>query len=174
MPRGRRSKPIPEGVVPAGRSGIPNPIDQHVGLRVRMRRKVLKITQEELAEKLGLTFQQVQKYERGMNRISASRLYDVAQVLQTPISFFFEDMSDDVVTNAPRIRAGLSENLPNSSAGDADPMIRRETLELVRNYYMIKDPKMRKLVFDLVKNMTKPNIDPEKLPKPKKNKGEDE
>ncbi len=173
MPRGKRNRQLKQGLISAGRSGIANPIDIHVGMRIRLRRKVLKISQEELAEKLGLTFQQVQKYERGMNRISASRLYDVAQVLQTPISFFFEDMSDDVTTNAPRIRAGLSENLPTAS-NEADPMIRRETLELVRNYYMIKDPKMRKLVFDLVKNMTKPNIDPEKLPKPKKQKGEEQ
>ncbi len=160
MPRGRRAKPLTEGILPAGRAGVPNPIDMHVGIRVRVRRKVLKITQEELAEKLGLTFQQVQKYERGFNRISASRLYDIAQILNTSIGFFFEDMPQDVVENSPRIRAGLSENIAEHDEKESDPMIKRETLELVRNYYQIKDPKLRNIVFDLIKNMLKGNFVP--------------
>jgi transcriptional regulator with XRE-family HTH domain len=81
-----QAKPVPE------RS--PNPIDVHVGLQVRLRRKELKISQEKLAEALGLTFQQVQKYERGANRISASKLYEIAQALDVPIGWFFGGLSD--------------------------------------------------------------------------------
>ena len=72
----------------------PNPIDIHVGLQVRLRRKALKISQEKLADSLGLTFQQVQKYERGANRISASKLYEIAAALRTPVSYFFEGLAD--------------------------------------------------------------------------------
>ena len=73
---------------------VPNPVDIHVGLQVRLRRKELKISQERLADQLGLTFQQVQKYERGANRISASKLYEIARALRVPIAWFFEGLSD--------------------------------------------------------------------------------
>ena len=76
-------------------TGAPNPIDVHVGRRMRLRRQLLGLSQETLAAMLGLTFQQVQKYERGMNRIGASRLWDISKVLNVPISFFYDDMDPD-------------------------------------------------------------------------------
>ena len=72
----------------------PNPIDLHVGARIRMRRRLLGVSQERLAEALGLTFQQVQKYERGANRVSASKLYEIARTLQTPVTYFFDGLAD--------------------------------------------------------------------------------
>ena len=83
-------------------TGIPNPIDVHVGGRVRLRRTLLGLSQEKLGEAIGLTFQQVQKYERGANRIGASRLFDLSRVLDVPVGYFFDDMSDDVAARSPR------------------------------------------------------------------------
>jgi len=131
----------------------PSPIDVHVGSRVRLRRTLLGMSQERLGEALGLTFQQVQKYERGVNRIGASRLFDLSRVLDVPISFFFDDLPSSV---------GGSQGFANRVAGFAegqegfgdDTLHRRETLELVRAYYRIADPSVRKRVFDLIKAMT--------------------
>ncbi len=89
--------------------GSPNPIDVYVGARVKMRRTLLGMSQEKLGEAIGLTFQQVQKYERGLNRISASRLFDISKVLEVPIGFFFEEMDDQVAELSPRMLAGASE-----------------------------------------------------------------
>lgn len=138
--------------ISAGRPGIPNPIDIHVGGRVRLRRTILGMSQERLGESLGLTFQQVQKYERGTNRIGASRLYDLSRVLDVPISFFYEDMDAEVAGQSPRLRAGLSE-APPEPYRETDPMARRETLELVRSYYKVKDPQVRKRILELCKSM---------------------
>src|SRR3954463_11032856 len=80
------------------REGRPSPIDVHVGSRIRLRRTLLGMSQERLGEALGLTFQQVQKYERGVNRVGASRLFDLSRVLDVPISFFFDDMPDSLAT----------------------------------------------------------------------------
>lgn len=129
-------------------SGKPNPIDVHVGGRVRLRRTLLGMSQEKLGEALGLTFQQVQKYERGANRVGASRLFDLSRVLDVPVSFFFDDMSEAVEALSPRLISGLSEE---PASFDADPMTKRETLELVRAYYRITDPHVRKRVLDLAK-----------------------
>jgi len=131
-------------------SGKPNPIDVHVGARVRLRRTLLGMSQEKLGEAIGLTFQQVQKYERGANRIGASRLFDLSRVLDVPVSFFYDDMADDVSLQSPRMMiAGLAEE--SESSFEADPMTKRETLELVRAYYRILDPQVRKRVFELAK-----------------------
>jgi transcriptional regulator with XRE-family HTH domain len=129
-------------------SGKPNPIDVHVGGRVRLRRTLLGMSQEKLGEAIGLTFQQVQKYERGANRIGASRLFDLSRVLDVPVSFFFDDMSEDVSLQSPRLISGLAEE---PAPFEADPMTKRETLELVRAYYRITDPQVRKRVFELAK-----------------------
>jgi transcriptional regulator with XRE-family HTH domain len=132
------------------KSDKPNPTDVHVGARVRLRRTLLGMSQEKLGEAIGLTFQQVQKYERGANRVGASRLYDLSRVLDVPVAFFFEDM-------APA-SSGASES---SAAGegaertDADPMVKRETLELVRAYYKIPDAHVRRRLFDLAKALAK-------------------
>jgi len=112
------------------------------------------MSQERLGEALGLTFQQVQKYERGVNRVGASRLFDLSRVLDVPISFFFDDMPDSLSANfggnpSRRLSGGSDTQDP---FGD-DTLSRRETLELVRAYYRITDPSVRKRVFDLIKSM---------------------
>ncbi|WP_417827288.1 helix-turn-helix domain-containing protein [Thalassospira sp.] len=131
-------------------SGAPNPVDIHVGARVRLRRTLLGMSQEKLGEAIGLTFQQVQKYERGANRVGASRLYDLSRVLEVPVSFFFDDMPDEISSKSVHERREMSES---PDPFDNDPMNRRETLELVRAYYRISDPNQRKKVFELVKSM---------------------
>ena len=135
-------------------SGKPNPIDVHVGARIRLRRTLLGMSQERLGEALGLTFQQVQKYERGVNRVGASRLFDLSRVLDVPISFFFDDMPDSL-SNAYGGQPGRrSAAFPDHAEGFGDDTLnRRETLELVRAYYRITDPAIRKRVFDLIKSM---------------------
>jgi transcriptional regulator with XRE-family HTH domain len=141
---------------PRGRSrgrqsdGSANPVDTHVGRRVRLRRTLLGISQEKLGEAMGLTFQQVQKYERGANRISASRLYDLARILDVSVSFFFGDMPADVAAASPaRISSG--DNIVSIVADERDPTDSRETLELVRAYYRIVDVAVRKKVLDLAR-----------------------
>ncbi len=131
-------------------SGKPNPVDIHVGARVRLRRTLLGMSQEKLGEAIGLTFQQVQKYERGANRVGASRLYDLSRVLEVPVSFFFDDMPEEVSSKSVHERREMSES---PDPFDNDPMNRRETLELVRAYYRITDPNQRKKIFELVKSM---------------------
>ena len=124
----------------------PNPIDVHVGTRVRLRRNMLGLSQEKLGEAIGLTFQQVQKYERGANRIGASRLHDLSRVLDVPVSFFFDDMDP---VRAPAIPAGFAE--PPAEAFDSDPLRKRETVELVSAYYRIEDAVVRRRLFELAK-----------------------
>jgi len=132
------------------RGGKPNPVDVHVGSRVRLRRTLLGLSQEKLADAIGLTFQQVQKYERGANRIGASRLYELSRVLDVPVSFFFDDMTSDVAGRSSR-DGGMSESA--QAPFETDALAKRETLELVRAYYRIIDPHVRKKVADLVKTM---------------------
>lgn len=131
-------------------SGQPNPVDVHVGARVRERRTLLGLSQEKLGEALGLTFQQVQKYERGTNRISASRLYDLCHVLDTDMNYYFEDLPDDIAQQAPGRAGGLPEEARTPETRD-DPLNKRETLELVRAYYRIHDPELRRRLFEMTK-----------------------
>ncbi|MCR9255508.1 MAG: helix-turn-helix transcriptional regulator [Alphaproteobacteria bacterium] len=126
-----------------------NPVDVHVGKRLRLRRTLLGMSQEKLGEALGLTFQQVQKYERGANRIGASRLFDVSRILDVPISFFFDDMEEDTAAQSPAQQRGVSYEPEHNP----DPMARRETLELVRSYYAIDDMPTRRKIFELVKSV---------------------
>ncbi len=146
-----------DGADRAEREGHPSPIDVHVGSRIRLRRTMFGLSQEKLGDALGLTFQQVQKYERGVNRVGASRLFDISRVLDVPISFFFEDMPEgmnDVPMSGPRGRSyGLTEAQEAFGAGLDDYMTRRETLELVRAYYRISEPSVRKRVFDLIRTL---------------------
>jgi transcriptional regulator with XRE-family HTH domain len=138
----------------ADKEGRPSPIDVHVGARIRLRRTLLGMSQERLGEALGLTFQQVQKYERGVNRVGASRLFDLSRVLDVPISFFFDDMPDSLTSSfggQPGRRASAFADPHDGFADDA--LNRRETLELVRAYYRITDPAVRKRVFELIKSM---------------------
>jgi transcriptional regulator with XRE-family HTH domain len=123
-------------------------VDIHVGGRVRLRRTLLGMSQEKLGDAIGLTFQQVQKYERGANRIGSSRLYDLSRVLDVPVGFFFDDMPTAVSTRSPAQVRGLAEE---PSTYEPDPMAKRETLELVRAYYKITDPQVRKRLFEMTK-----------------------
>ncbi|MQX35782.1 helix-turn-helix domain-containing protein [Roseospira navarrensis] len=136
-------------------SGKPNPVDVHVGARVRLRRTLLGMSQERLGEAIGLTFQQVQKYERGANRIGASRLWDLSRVLDVPMGYFFEDMDDDTSSLSPRNLTATTVE-PEHPGRPADPMTRRETLELVRSYYRIASPTVRRRVFELTKTLGTP------------------
>ena len=122
--------------------GKPNHVDIHVGSRVRQRRTLLGMSQEKLAEALGLTFQQVQKYERGANRIDAGRLYELSKALDVPVSYFFEELNDTPT--------GMREE---TAAYGEDPMARRETLLLVRAYYGIGEQAVRRRVLDLMKSL---------------------
>ncbi len=131
------------------KTGNPNPIDVHVGARMRARRTVLGLSQEKLGAALGLTFQQIQKYERGTNRIGASRLYDLSHVLGVSISYFFDEMTDAAGANAaPRL--AVADRFPAGAAA-VDPLTKRETLELVRAYYKVRDPAIRKRLFELAR-----------------------
>src|SRR5271170_346974 len=123
----------------------PNPIDVHVGLQVRLRRKELKISQEKLAESLGLTFQQVQKYEKGANRVSASKLYEIARALQASIDYFFRGLAD------PAEMPGVAED--GSQPFVNDFITTAEGLELATEFPKILDPLVRKRVLELVKSL---------------------
>ena len=139
-PRGRPPR--------AGSDGKGHPIDIHVGHRVRLRRTLLGWSQEKLAQALGLTFQQVQKYERGANRIGASRLFDLGRVLDVPVSFFFDDMP----AGSGSSMLGAAEA---PSEYETDPMARRETRGLVDAYWEISEPDLRRRVFELTKALAR-------------------
>ncbi len=143
-----------EPVLGIERESRPSPIDVHVGTRIRLRRTLLGMSQERLGEALGLTFQQVQKYERGVNRVGASRLFDLSRVLDVPISFFFDDMPETLAGSFGAQPNRRAAGLPEAGGGFPDDTLnRRETLELVRAYYRITDPNVRKRMFDLIKSM---------------------
>ncbi len=125
----------------------PNPIDIHVGSRVRLRRTMLGMSQEKLGESLGITFQQIQKYEKGTNRVGASRLQQIARVLNTPVSFFFEDAPGG--NGAPA--GGFAED--DSANYVVDFLSSNEGLQLNRAFIRIKDPKVRRRIVDMVKTL---------------------
>ncbi len=127
----------------------PKPIDIHVGARVRLRRNLLGLTLETLAKEVGVTYQQLQKYERGVNRIGASRLFNLGRSLDVPVSYFFEDLSPAAAGAGKRRARGLSE--APAAVLEPDLLSRRETGELIRAYYGVKDPKQRRRVLDLIK-----------------------
>ncbi len=131
-----------------GRGSGMGPIDVHVGARLRQRRTLLGMTQTNLGDALGVSCQQMQKYERGMNRISASRLFDLSRILDVPIQFFFDDMPVAVAASSPAQGGGRTKKPPRY---EPDPMATRETLELVRAYYKITDPEIRKQLREMTK-----------------------
>lgn len=167
------ASPLPAPKTSPSRAGS---VDMHVGHRIRLRRTLLGLSQEKLGEALGITFQQVQKYERGANRVGASRLYDLASALDVPVSFFFDDMPafgqtpDYTSQSAPSIghSTGFAQSRkpfetpfqtrPASAFSDQDTSLlsRRETVELIRAYYRIPDPVVRKRVLELVRSMAPP------------------
>ena len=132
------------------KEGSPNPVDVHVGGRLRMRRLHLGMSQSTLARELGLTFQQIQKYERGSNRISASRLFDLTRILDMPVSFFFDDMPEKL-DSSDRRREVEMRPFKAGAQGLGDPRAQRETLELVKAHYSIGDPKVRRQFYEMVR-----------------------
>jgi transcriptional regulator with XRE-family HTH domain len=134
---------------PAGRK--PNPMDIHVGSRVRLRRMVIGMSQEKLGEKMGLTFQQIQKYEKGTNRIGASRLFQLSQIMDVPVQFFFEDAPLHVANRHAAV-AGFHES--KTEAFLLDFLNSRDGLELNRAFVKITDPKVRKRVVELVRALS--------------------
>lgn len=151
-------------------------LDAHVGARIRLRRTMLGLSQEKLGEAINLTFQQIQKYERGANRVSASRLFEIAKVLDVPIGFFYDDMPPEPLPSVPASTLQTSAPVMGfaeaqqgfggppvpaaaTSSGqnvDASVLSRRETMELVRAYYRIPDTGVRKRVLDLIRSMAPP------------------
>jgi transcriptional regulator with XRE-family HTH domain len=125
----------------------PNPIDIHVGSRVRLRRMMLSMSQEKLGEHLGITFQQIQKYEKGTNRIGASRLQHIARVLSVPVAFFFEDAPGPSGEPMP----GMAE--PHQTNYVVDFLSSSEGIQLNKAFVRIKDAKVRRRVIDLVRSM---------------------
>ncbi len=132
----------------------PSAVDGHVGSRVRLRRMLIGMSQEKLGELLGLTFQQVQKYEKGANRIGASRLYEISHILGVPVSYFF----DDVPLGDATVRR-TSGHTPSTTDIDAGPYMMEfvssaEGFQLVRAFTKITDPRVRKRMLELVKSLT--------------------
>ena len=135
--RKKREAPRARGRAAPG----PNPIDVHVGRRLRERRTILGLSQQEIGRLLGVTFQQIQKNERGTNRMSASRLFEAARVLDTNVQYFFDEMPPEILASGRRHIQGVADGpLPDYRP---DPMVRRETIELVRAYYEIPERKIR-------------------------------
>ncbi|MGB7432137.1 MAG: helix-turn-helix domain-containing protein [Ahrensia sp.] len=132
----------------AGVKKVPNPIDIHVGSRIRLRRSMVGMSQEKLGESLGITFQQIQKYEKGTNRVGASRLQNIAAVLNVPVSFFFEDAPNG---DADAGAGGLEE--ASSSNYVVNFLSSSEGLQLNRAFVKIQDPKVRRKIVDLVRTL---------------------
>ncbi len=128
----------------------PNPVDVHVGSRVRYRRMIIGMSQEKLGEKMNLTFQQIQKYEKGTNRIGASRLFQLSKILEVPVGYFFEDAFANSAPSNPL--QGMRE--PEQEAVLLDFLNSREGLDLNRAFAKIHDPKVRRRVIDLVRALS--------------------
>ena len=139
------------------RESHPSAIDIHVGSRIRLRRAQLGMSQERLGNALGLTFQQVQKYERGANRVGASRLFDISRVLGVPIAYFFDAMPShlsDGPLSGPRGRNhGFAEHPEPFSEGIDEQLAKQETRELINAYYRIADPAVRVKMLELIKSL---------------------
>lgn len=138
------------------------PVDKHVGVKVRARRLLKGLTQTELADKVGITFQQIQKYERGANRISASRLHQFSKILEAPISYFFDGIeSGEMLTLDSVKKRSFSDNAQIAMEMDIDSedyqhiMAQKDTIKIVRAYYGIKDAKLRKQLLEMAKTMAK-------------------
>ncbi len=142
----------------------PNPVDVFVGQKLKARRTLIGMTQEKLAEATGITFQQVQKYEKGRNRLSASRIFQFSRVLNIPVAYFFEGFfsSDSLIG----LQGGFADNDQEAYEADSadssdDVMLQKETIDLVRTYYTITDEKLRKDFLKMLKQMAKNFKSPE-------------
>ena len=133
----------------------PNPIDVHVGSRVRYRRMIIGMSQEKLGEKMNLTFQQIQKYEKGTNRIGASRLFQLSKILEVPVGYFFED----AFANAAPAQAMHGLHEPEQEGYLLDFLNSREGLDLNKAFAKIQDPKVRRRVIDLVRALSDDKVD---------------
>jgi transcriptional regulator with XRE-family HTH domain len=134
----------------------PNPVDVHVGARLKTQRALKGLSQERLADAIGLTFQQIQKYERGANRVSASRLYQFSKILNVPVSYFFEEYRDiGKATALPSTSQeyGFAEGDQAGSEIDQALIAKKETVDLIRAYYSIPDAKVRKDLMKMLKSM---------------------
>jgi len=127
----------------------PNPVDIHVGGRIRLRRMMSGLSQERLGEQMGLTFQQIQKYEKGANRVGASRLFQLAQVLDVPVSYFFDDLASEEDSQSP---SGFAES--KSQDFVLEFLNSREGLELNRAFVKIQDPQIRRKIIDLIRSLS--------------------
>lgn len=136
----------------------PNPVDIHVGARVKSRRLILGLSQEELAKSIGLTFQQVQKYERGTNRISVSRLVDICRILKAPVDYFF-DGSFAVARAGSKHLALKGFSDTRQMPLEEDPLLKKDVLELVRAYSKIKSPQLKKQILEMAKAMSNSSND---------------
>lgn len=126
----------------------PDPIDRHVGTRIRGRRVGLRVSQTKLGQAIGVTFQQIQKYESGANRVGASNLFKISKALGVDVSFFFDGVAPDALGTA-EASLGLSDQ--PMAAMDVNPMNSREAFEMMHNYFRISDPNVRKRLFQLVR-----------------------
>ncbi len=129
-------------------TGKPGPVDAHIGARVRLRRRQLGMRQASLGEAIAVSFQMVQRYEQGLDRISAAGLYHIAKALEVPIGFFFEDMPVALAARTTVQGSGKAKEAPYY---ELDPVVKRETLQLLRAYYDISDPRVREQLFAMVK-----------------------
>ncbi len=136
-----------------GKARQAHPVDVHVGGRVRLRRVFLGYSQEKLANALGLTFQQIQKYERGANRISASKLYELSRILSVPVTYFFEGVEADGEPGGTGGQEAGAQGTSNIHSSDPDFTNQRETLQLISSYYRIPDAKVRAEVLSLLKTL---------------------
>lgn len=123
-----------------------HPIDVHVGSKLRERRNLLRISQEKLGRDLGLTFQQIQKYEKGANRVGASRLYEISQLLSVPTAYFFEDIPEEHQNG----NSGVAEQNASYMSQSID---KKESQQLIRAFYSIRDEETRKRVMELIKTI---------------------
>ena len=133
----------------------PNPVDVHVGSRVRYRRMIIGMSQEKLGERMNLTFQQIQKYEKGTNRIGASRLFQLSKILEVPVGYFFED----AFANAAPAQAMQGLHEPEQEGYLLDFLNSREGLDLNKAFARIQDPKVRRRVIDLVRALSDEKVD---------------
>jgi transcriptional regulator with XRE-family HTH domain len=134
---------------------VPHPVDIHVGRRLRLKRTILGMSQEAVGKEIGVTFQQIQKYERGINRMGASRLYDFAKALGVPVSYFFDGFGE--YANDTGMALGMSE--PEAAKFESEKVNNRETLEVMRAYYRIKSPAVRKRIIELIKAFAEDSSD---------------
>ena len=129
----------------------PDPIDVHVGQRLRLRRNLLGMSQQKLGEAVGLTFQQIQKYERGANRMGASRLYQFGRLLEVPVAFFFEDIPGDLESGYHVQPNGMNDMPQAKFEAALDRLTERTTISLVQAFYAIENNLVRRKVLEMVR-----------------------